>query len=245
MSRIKNFFCGRVEFLVTGLPISCLNKLRQYQISNIRNQGGTIAFSVPLVNAVAVKKLVNNFDWQMHENINIFLGINFMLNRFVLSLSIILGLIAFLVLDMGIYNVKVINADATLTSEVYAHLQSIGVKKFMLKNKVADLDLAASLVAEFPNVAHANVRIMGNTLLISLSEATYNNAKVKTNIYAQYDAVIKDVIAFSGRSLVEVGDVVRKGDLLVEDAYEDSVAITGEVAYMVEDQIIRLDISII
>ena len=245
MSRIKNFVSGKVDFTVTGLPVGCLNKLRQYRLTNIRNHDGTIAFTVPLVHATTVKKLVRNFDWQMRENWNIFRGINFLLNRFVLSLSIILGLLTFLVLDMGIYQVKVVSADEGLNNAVYAHLESIGVKKFMLKSKITDLDLAASLVAEFPNVAHANVRVMGNTLLVSLSAATYRTAKVKTNIYAQYDAVIKEVIAFSGRVLVATGDVVRKGDLLVEDAYQDSVAITGEVAYLVADQIIRLDISII
>ena len=245
MSQIKNFFAGRVDFSVSELPVACLNKLRQYQIFNIVNHDGTITFSVPLVNATAVKKLVNNFDWQMHENFNLFRGINFLLNRFVLSLSIIVGIITFFLVDMGIYDVRVVNADPTLTNQVYAQLQNIGVKKFMLKSKVADLNLAEFLVAEFPSVAHANVRVSGNTLLITLSEATAKVAKVKTNFYAQYDAVIKEVIAFSGHVLVEPGDVVRKGDLLVQDAYEDSVAIIGEVAYVVEDKIVRLHISII
>lgn len=245
MSRIKNFFAGKVDFRVADLPVACLNKLRQYKIYNIANHDGVISFSVPLVNANAVKKLVTNFDWQMHENFNLFRGINFLLNRFVLTVSVMLGVIAFWLLDMGIYDIRVVNADAALTSEIYAHLRSVGVKKFMPKNKVADLDLAEYLVAEFPTVAHANVRVMGNTLLITLAEATYHTAKVKTNIYAQYDAVIKEVIAYSGHALVQPGDVVRKGDLLVENAYEGSVAIIGEVAYVVDNAIIRLDISII
>lgn len=245
MSRIRNFFVGKVDFCVAELPVACLNKLRQYKIYNIANHDGVITFSVPLANASAVKKLVTNFDWQMQENLNIFRGVNFLFNRFVLTISVLVGIIAFWLLDMGIYDIRVVNADAALTSEIYAHLQSIGVKKFMPKNKVADLDLAEYLVAEFPTVAHANVRVMGNTLLITLAEATYHTTKVKTNIYAQYDAVIKEVIAYSGHVLVEPGDVVRKGDLLVENAYEDSVAIIGEVAYVVNGEIIRLDISII
>lgn len=245
MSRIKNFFAGRVEFVVAGLPIACLNKLRQYQITNVKVRGEVISFTVPLVNAATVKRLVANFDWHMKENFNLFRGINFLLNHFVLSVSVLLALAAFWVLDLGIYDVKVISPDAALVEDVYAHLESIGVKKFMWKSKVEHLNLAADLVDVFPNVAHAHVRISGNTLLINLSEATHNIAKNKVDIYAKYDAVIKEVIVFTGKALVETGDVVKKGDLLVQGAYEDSVAIIGEVAYLSGEQTVRLDISII
>ncbi len=245
MSRIKKFFTGQVEFRVQGLPISCLNKLRNYHITKIRMDGDSIVFDAPLVHAAAIKKLVSNFEYQMQENYNLFRGVNFLLNHLVLVASIMVALVIFLISDMGIYDVQVQCDDASLTPAVYQRLNDLGVKKFMWKNKLRHLDLAADLVSNFDNVAHANVRIAGNTLVVNLVAVNNQTHQTKTNFYAQYDAVIKEVTAYSGTALVTVGDVVKKGDLLVTDAYPNSVVVTGEVAFVNGDQITRLVIWII
>lgn len=245
MSQIKDFFTGRVTFSVTDFPVAGLNRLRQYQVKNIRRQVDTFIFSVPLVHADAVRKLVSNFEWHSRQNANLLRGINYLLNHFILCITVLLALGTFLVLDMGIYSVQVNAADADVATAVYDHLSSVGVKKFIWKKQIANLDLANDLVTTFPNVAHAHVRVSGNTLVVDIATATSNATKIKTNLYAKHNAVIKDVIAYSGQVLVEVGDVVHKGDLLVEDAYRDSVAITGEVAFIVDDHIVRLVIAVI
>ena len=245
MSRIKNFFSGQVTFSVTDFPVAGLNRLRQYAVRNLCRKDNVFTFTVPLIHAAAVKKLVANFDWQMQENANIFRGINYLLNHFILCITVLLGLGAFLVLDMGIYRVQVNATDDDVVTAVYEHLQSVGVKRFMWKNQVASLDLANNLVATFPSVAHAHVRVAGNTLVVDLATAANHQTKQKIDVYAKYDAVIKDVVAYTGQVMVSVGDVVRKGDLLVQGAYADSVAITGEVAFIYDDKIVRLDIAII
>lgn len=245
MSRIKNFLMGQVEFRVQGLPLSCLNKLRIYQITQIKIVNDTIVFHVPLVHSAAIKKLVNNFEYQVIENFNFFRGINFLLNHIVLVVSILIAVITFLVADMKIYQVQVQCDDAAMIPSVYEYLNQSGVKKFMWKNKLQTFDLANDLVSNFKQVAHANVRIAGNTLLVNLISAVNQTHKVKTNYYAQYDAVIKEIKAYSGTALVTVGDVVRKGDLLITDAYPDSVVVTGEVAFVHGEQISRLVIWII
>ena len=245
MSRIKNFLTGQVEFRVQGLPQSCLNKLRCFRITEIRIEDETIIFRAPLVHASAIKKLVSNFEYQIQENRNLFRGINFLLNHLVLVVAILSAAIVFMVSDMGIYSVRVQCDDASLTPAVYEHLNALGVKKFMWKNKLQKIDLAADLVGSFEQIAHAHVRIAGNTLVVNLVAATNHKYQMKTNFYAQYDAVIQEVTAYSGTALVTAGDVVKKGDLLVADAYPDSVVVTGEVAFVNGDQISRLVIWII
>ncbi len=245
MSRIKNFLMGQVEFRVQGLPLSCLNKLRIYQITQIKIVNDIIVFHVPLVHSAAIKKLVNNFEYQVIENFNFFRGINFLLNHIVLVVSILVAIITFLVADMKIYQVQVQCDDVVMIPAVYEYLNQSGIKKFMWKNKLQTFDLANDLVGNFKQVAHANVRIAGNTLLVNLISAVNQTHKVKTNYYAQYDAVIKEIKAYSGTALVTVGDVVRKGDLLITDAYPDSVVVTGEVAFVHGEQISRLVIWII
>ncbi len=245
MSKLNNFFTGMVKFKVMGLSVSCINKLRQFNATRISVDGDTICFSVPLVYADNVKKLVSNFEFSYTENFNIFRGLNFLLARMTLSISIIFFIISFFVFDMAIYDIKVVGANADLQSNIKAYLSDLDINKFSLKSKLDDPNIAYGLVNEFSEIAHANLRVSGNTLVVSVSEAVDAIEKITLNVYAQYDAVIKDIILFSGKALVEVGDVVRKGDLLIENAYQGTVAVTGEVAYLYQDKVVRLDISII
>lgn len=245
MLNIKNFIAGQVKFQVQGLPQSCLNKLRCFHITNIHFDHDVITFQAPLVHATTIKKLVSNFEYQIHENYNLFRGINFLLNHLVLVVSIMVAFGIYLVADMGIYRVQVQCNDPSLISSVYEHLDQLGVKKFMWKNQLQEFNLAENLVSNFDRVAHANVRISGNSLVVNLVAATNQTRKTKTNYYAQYDAVIKQITAYSGTALVTVGDVVKKGDLLVVDAYPDSVVVTGEVAFVNGEEITRLEIWII
>ena len=168
-----------------------------------------------------------------------------MLNHLVLVVATIASIIAFLILDMGIFTVKVQCNDSQITSAVYKHLDDLGIKKFMWKSKVKEINLASNLVENFDCIAHANVKISGNTLVINLVTAAHETSKAKTNIYAKFDAVVKEIIAYSGTALVTAGDVVKKGDLLVTDAYPDSVVVTGEVAFVNGEEISRLVIWII
>lgn len=245
MSAIKRFFVGQVQFRVAGLPDSCLNKLRTFHIRNIQLVNDAIIFDAPLRFLTPIKNLVNNFEYEVKENYNVFRGMNFLLNHFVLVMAILSGIIAFFIADLGIYSVKVQCDDYGLVPAIYQHLDGLGIKKFMLKNKLQDFDLPTNLIENFNNVAHANVKVSGNTLLVNLVTATNALERTKTNYYAQYDAVITEITAYSGTALVTVGDVVKKGDLLVANAYPNSVVATGEVAFVNGEEISRLNIWII
>ena len=245
MLRIKNFFAGQVEFRVQGLPLSCLNQLRIYHLTQVSIKDDQIVFRTPLIHSETIKKLVNNFEYQITENYNFLRGINFLINHFFLVVSILTATIVFLIADMRIYNVRVQCDDTSMIPAVYEHLNQIGVKKFMWKSKLFDFDLATNLVGNFDQIAHAHIRVAGNTLIVNLVTAAHQKHRVKTNFYAQYDAVIQEVITYSGTALVTTGDVVKKGDLLVTDAYPDSVVVTGEVAFVNGEEISRLVIWII
>lgn len=245
MSHIKNFLGGKVEFSVQGLPLSCLNKLRIYHIRNVTVKNDVTTFQTSLVHCAAIKKLVSNFEYKVTENYNLFRGINFLLNHFVLVVSALVALIMFLLVDTQVYSVHVQCDDVSVIPAVYEHLNQLGIKKFMRKSQLQRIDLAADLVGNFNNVAHANVRVAGNTLVVNLVTTNNQTRKTKINFYAQYDAVVKEITAYSGTALVTVGDVVKKGDLLVADAYPDSVVVTGEVAFKNGNEISRLLIWII
>jgi hypothetical protein len=234
---------GKVTFTVFGFPVGCFNRLRSFRLTNISRCGDSFSFDVPLSYAKEIKKMLSNFEYTCKENLNFFRGVNFLLNKMTLSVAVLVCMIAFFVLDFFIYDIRIIGAaDA---DAVYHYLGGIGVTEFITKQRVADTNIAEGIVNTFPNVAHANVRLRGNTLVVNIIEAENNPAKVPQNFYSRYDAVIKEVVVFSGRAMVEKGDVVKTGDLLVENAYPNTIAVFGEIAYQNGDEVIRLDISII
>lgn len=245
MSIIKRFFEGQVRFTVHNLPQSCLNKLRVFRPSNIFIQNNIISFNVPLMYSETIKKMISNFEFEIHQNYNLFRGINFLLNHFSIVVALISALVLYLIADMGIYHVQVQCDDLRLTPAVYERLSELGINNFCWKNQLQQFDLGNELVSNFEQIAHAHVTVSGNTLVIDLVTATNQGLKTKINYYAQYDAVITEIKAYSGKALVTVGDVVKKGDLLVIDAYQDSVVVMGEVAFVNGDHISRLVIWIV
>jgi similar to stage IV sporulation protein len=196
-----------------------------------------VSFVVSLAHADKVKKLLSNFEYTASQNYNLSRGINFFLNRIALSISVLVCTAVFFILDGFVYTVCVNGADGELTAGIYSYLNEIGIKRFTAKRYIADTDIANGIIKAFPNVAHSNVRVDGNTLTVTVLPAENNPAEVPQNVYSKYNAVIKRVMAASGRAIVEVGDVVRAGDLLVENAYPNTVIVIGEVE--------KLDISII
>jgi similar to stage IV sporulation protein len=135
--------------------------------------------------------------------------------------------------------------SAELQAEIQQYLYENGIKKFASKHKIINGNIADNIVQNYPTVAHANIRIYGNTAVLMLAEAESNLVSAKRNIYAKYDAVIKEIYVGSGIARVTVGDVVKKGDLLVENGYADKVIVMGEVYFPMQETFVIIDMNIV
>lgn len=231
MSKIKGFFTGEVCFNVSGVSVSILNKLRFLGVRKIKICGERTSFIVTVLHAETVKRLLRNLEYSCAENMNIIRGVNFFINRFVLSAAVLLCCVVYLFADRFIYSVQVIGADEKLQTEINQYLYSNGVRRYALKQKILRDNIADAITEIYKTVVHANVRIYGNTAVITVAVAEYNPVKAPQNLYARYDAVIKQIWVSGGIARVGIGDVVKKGDLLVENAYIDKVVIMGEVRF--------------
>ena len=125
MFHIKNFLTGQLEFRVQDLPLSCLNKLRNYHITQIRVVDDVIVFQAPLIHGTTIKSLVSNFEYKVNENRNFIRGVNFLLNHLILVVAILTAVTAFFVADMGIYRVRVQCDDMELVPAIYEHLDKL------------------------------------------------------------------------------------------------------------------------
>jgi hypothetical protein len=100
---------------------------------------------------------------------------------------------------------------------VNEYLISHGVKGITPKKALVKNNLAADIVKNFAFAAHANVKIVGATAVITIMRAenvVVNNAEIVSPV----DGVIFDITVFSGVANFAPGKIVHAGDILVSGA---------------------------
>ena len=103
-------------------------------------------------------------------------------------------------------------------------LEQNGIKIGMLKGKINKERLINKIRLERNDISWISANIEGTNLKISLSESDLapeiDNPNEITNIVADKDGEIAELVVQSGTAKVAVGDFVRKGDILVEGIME-------------------------
>jgi hypothetical protein len=245
MSKVKDFFNGVIRFNVLCSDLALINKLRYFKVKNIKILGDRVSFIAPILYEQQIKRLLRNFEYSCAENNNLIRGVNFLLNRFALSAAILVCCVLYFVFDFFIYSVQIAGGTSELRNEIMGYLTDNGIKKFAAKRMIFDSDIADLIMKKYPTVSHANIKVYGNTAVLMVAEAEYNIVKPRQNIYAKYDAVIKEIFVGSGIARVGIGDAVKSGELLVENAYADKVVIIGEVRFKTAETDFIFDINIV
>ncbi len=84
------------------------------------------------------------------------------------------------------------------------------------KRYSATKKLEIAIKAKFTLVEECNIEKTGNMVTIKLKEADQKHETSYTKLVAQQNCIITSITTFSGKSLVKAGDVVIKGQTLVE-----------------------------
>ncbi len=86
-----------------------------------------------------------------------------------------------------------------------------------LKNSIDTKKIEVKVKDSFEEVSSISVAIVGQSLIININEAVLpDEMKEGEPIISQYDGIITDINLVQGTLLVDVGDIVQKGDILVE-----------------------------
>lgn len=133
----------------------------------------------------------------------VFLGIIFMLSRY-------------------IWGIEIDTQRYVSPFEIRKTLSSIGITPGISKNKVDIRDLEKKLENLSSEIMWVRVRIEGSTLKVLVEEKTnppsVDNKKGSENgIVAKMDGEIKQIYVSKGTPQVEMGDFVKKGQLLISN----------------------------
>ena len=159
-----------------------------------------------------------------------------------LGIGLMLTVAAIILLSSCCLRIEVVGNQEVSEYDIYHTAVENGAKLFALKNKEILQEVEQALWERFPELTYVYTSYEGACLRIVVREK-YKSPEIHEtqpcSIYADKAGVITDITVFSGRAMVQVGDRVAPGDLLIAGSYaideqEFNVHAAGKVTAQVE-----------
>lgn len=160
--------------------------------------------------------------------INKKIGLPFILHRYRKRAGLLLGAVFFLVvlnfLSLFVWTLEVSGNSVVTDKEIIAACKSIGLYEGVKTSNINSKNSADKILLKLESLAWCSVNIEGCLVTVNVTETKNlpdKNKDLPSNIIAKEDGIIKKIDVVSGNTVVGVGDVVAKGDLLVSGIYEN------------------------
>ena len=145
-------------------------------------------------------------------------GIRVFLNKIVYRIGLIIGLIicsiTMILMSNRLLQVHVVGLTSIEKNDVINELKSMGIGMF--SNMNFDTAILESKLAEKFDFSLISIITKGNSLIINVKESLPDIEDTYVPIIADYNMVITSINVYSGTQKVKAGDIVYKGDTLVE-----------------------------
>ena len=114
------------------------------------------------------------------------------------------------------FTVNIIADSGELKEQISHVLAENSVKPFMLKKKIDTAKLSYEISKNIDEIGFANCYFDGSVLKVEVKKVhVKEEEETYDKIVADRDCIITKVLVYSGTPLVNVGDVVKKGDVLI------------------------------
>ncbi|GAA0181936.1 sporulation protein YqfD [Clostridium sediminicola] len=151
-------------------------------------------------------------------------GISFMLLKLNRRKTIAVGVFVFVsliyYLSTFIWGIKINTEKNVSPFEVRQTLLDIGIRPGMAKSKLNTISIEEKLIKTNDSIMWVRARIEGSQLIVSVAERqappVIEVDNEPSNLIASKDGVIERVYTNSGTAVVEYGQVVKEGELLVK-----------------------------
>lgn len=150
-------------------------------------------------------------------------GILFIVGKLKSKLFLAIGGVLFLTillyLSTYVWSIEINTKKNVSPYELRQQLYSIGIKPGISKDEIDVKDIEKQLENMNSEILWLRARVEGSTLKIFIEEKV-NPPEIKEgkygNLVAKMDGEVSRVYAFSGRSSVHIGDMIKAGDIVIE-----------------------------
>lgn len=226
---IKGYYIIVIEGVDTEkyLNFICKNNIPIYDVKRINKV--KLEFKVSRRDYKKIKSIYrgNKFKIKVKQK----LGIPFLARRIykhkIMLLSGIVSLLLLLVTTQFITDVKIECPEGIDKEVLQEQLQECGLKPGTYKKSIDRRAIRDYIMKEIDEVAYVSINIKGTNVFVSITKKDDNKVKDTNlnyfNVIASKNGIIEKVIARSGESVVKTGDIVQKGDLLIQGANASSM----------------------
>ncbi len=214
------YILGYVQISVGGeFPEKLLNNLANNKISfwDTQKTNKIIYLKLSVKDFKRIKKVKgkNKFYIRIIKKC----GAVFIFRKYIKRIGIPVGISVFLLLlyifSLFIWNVSVVGNETVSKDEIIKNANEIGVKNGALISRVDSQLLREKMLLKNDKLAWCSFNIEGTKITINVSEIVEKEESYPTNIVADYDCIVSDILVESGVANVKKGDAVSKGDILV------------------------------
>lgn len=224
ISFVRGYYTIVVEGLDTESFLNYLirNKIYVYNVNRIEKT--KIQFNIDRDNYKKLKKIhrSNKFNIKVKKQT----GIPFIAKRIYTYRGMIICAIISLIILMStsqfvtdVYITAPEGIDKTaLKKELYIQ----GVKPGVYKKSIDRKIVRDNIMGKFNQIAYVSINVKGTNMFVNITKKDESQNSEENsnycNIIATKDGIIEKVVPRSGEAIVEEGDIVKKGDVLVNGA---------------------------
>ncbi len=148
-------------------------------------------------------------------------GSLFFLNRGWQRKGLLAGILLFFlliyVLSLFIWDISIKGNNDVSTKDILTFLEKYNIKQGTMKSQVDLREIERDIIIEIEELVWASLRFQGTSLEIQVAERQMEPEMVQeaVDLVAAKDGLVVDVLVLAGQAVVEPGDTVQKGDLLI------------------------------
>ncbi len=229
--RLWNYFRGYVIIRVEGLTLEKFINLAiardVYLWDIVRIDYTTLEARVSVKGFKELKEVVKRVGCRV--NIIEKKGYPFFVHKFkyrkMFGLGFIIALAIIFFLTSFIWSIDIEGSESVSNGEILTYLKSIGIDTGTKKKTIDTAEVKKQLLTHIDSIVFARVEVKGTKLLIEIKESAAipdsEDKDYPCNIIAMKKAVIEKVIAKNGNSIVERGDIVKTGQVLITGIIDD------------------------
>lgn len=160
-------------------------------------------------------------------------GFKWKFKRLITSYGLIAGIILSSILYAVQYNfvwrIEIVGTENLQEKEVVRFVEDNLSSRW--KSRINSKNVEQTLVEHYQEISSASVAIVGQSLIVNINEAVLPDEMQEENdaIVSSFDGMITDITLIQGTLAIDVGDIVKKGDVLVYPYIIDSQGEMREV----------------
>lgn len=249
LKKLIRWFQGYLLVVIKGYsPERFLNLCsnRKILIWNLKKTDLGYEFNISLKGYLALRPIVRKT--KTLPIIKKRFGFPFYLHRYkkrkVFFIGSLLAVILVYIMSLYIWDVEISGQYSHTQEAIVKFLQTNGVYAGKRKDKINCQELEETLRKAYTDIGWVSAEIRGTRLLIKITETNMPKPYVEQtepcHIVADKDGIITSIVTRTGTPKVKVGDVVKKGDIIVSGI----VDILGDDATVIKKNTVVADADV-